>query len=144
MNNTPCKSGSNNVYYDFPPIMNDGRNFSSWLPGEKLNDDIRKQNNIVSNNDYRKYLTNNADSVIKYNQLQACDECCSSINLINTNSNTNSPFLYTSCYQNNNPKQYETSDLKEEYLSRTMLQSRLVTPVFTQEQLLLNGIPNYN
>ena len=36
------------------------------------------------------------------------------------------------------------SDLKEEYLSRTMLQSRLVTPVFTQEQLLLNGIPNYN
>ena len=28
-----CFSGSNNIHFDFPPIMSDGRNFSSWQPG---------------------------------------------------------------------------------------------------------------
>lgn len=144
MNNTGCKSGSNNVYYDFPPLMNDGRNFTEWLPGEKLNDNIRKHNNITSNNDYRKYLTKNADSVIKYNQLQACDECCSNINFIQNKKTSNTPFLYKSCYKKETPTGYETSDLKEEYLTRNMLQSRLVTPVFSQNQLLLNGFQNYH
>ena len=68
--------------------MHDGRNYSSWLPGGQLNEEIKKTYNITSNNDYRKYLTKNADSIIKYNQLLACDECCSNVNNI-TNHDVN-------------------------------------------------------
>ena len=38
---------------------------------------------------------------------------------------------------NNTPYGYETSDLKNIYLSRQSLNSRLNTPIMTQEQLLL-------
>tara|TARA_B110001450_G_scaffold252865_2_gene275333 strand:+ start:255 stop:701 length:447 start_codon:yes stop_codon:yes gene_type:complete len=148
MNWGVCKSGSNNIHFDFPPIMHDGRNYSSWLPGGQLNEEIKKTYNITSNNDYRKYLTKNADSIIKYNQLLACDECCSNVNNINNydanNNNNNTPFLYNSCFDTTKPQGYENSDLKEIYLSKFHLQGRLVTPVLSQEQLLLNGFPNYN
>ena len=71
-----CYSGSNNIHFDYPPIMMDGRNFADWQPGAVINERIRQDAHIKSNADYRKYLTNNADNIIKYNQLQACDQCC--------------------------------------------------------------------
>lgn len=146
MNNcNDCKSGSNNIYADFPPLMSDGRNYSSWLPGDEINKSIRKSANITSNNDYRKYLVNNGETIMKYNSLQCCDECGSNLNLLNNeiNSKTNAPYLFQSCYENVKPKGYETSDLKESYLSMYNLQSRLVTPVIDQNTLLENGYKNY-
>ena len=56
MNWGVCNSGSHNIHYDFPPIMTDGRNYASWLPNGEINENIRKTNNIQTNNDYRKYL----------------------------------------------------------------------------------------
>jgi len=142
-----CKSGSNNIHFDFPPIMSDGRNFANWLPGGAINEKIRKENNIKTNNDYRKYLTNNADNIIKYNQLSACDECCSTLqtyNNDNTNNTNNTPFLYKSCLDESKPFGYETSDLKEMYLSEYQLQNRMITPVISQDKLLLNGYYKHN
>jgi hypothetical protein len=39
---------------------------------------------------------------------------------------------------------YENSDLKNLYLSDVGLQARMVTPVFTQDELLRNGFPRAN
>ena len=64
-----CYSGSNNIHFDYPPIMMDGRNFADWQPGAVINERIRQDAHIKSNADYRKYLTNNADNIIKYNQF---------------------------------------------------------------------------
>ena len=127
--------------------MSDGRNFANWLPGGAINEKIRKENNIKTNNDYRKYLTNNADNIIKYNQLSACDECCSTLqtyNNDNTNNTNNTPFLYKSCLDESKPFGYETSDLKEMYLSEYQLQNRMITPVISQDKLLLNGYYKHN
>ena len=71
-----CYSGSNNIHLDFPPIMSDGRNFASWQPGNIISEKIREEANIKTNWNYRKYLVENADYIIKNNQLSACDECC--------------------------------------------------------------------
>ena len=32
-----CYSGSNNINFNFPPIMTDGRNYSSWQPSALVN-----------------------------------------------------------------------------------------------------------
>ena len=64
-----CNGASNNIHFNFPPIMNDGRNFATWQPGAVINNAIRKEQNIKSNWDYRLYLTNNADSIIKTNKI---------------------------------------------------------------------------
>lgn len=155
-----CASGSNNIHQGFPPIMNDGRNFSSWQPGGALNENIRKNENITSNWQYRRYLMNNADKIIMKNQLEACNQCCScpakfnsapsnspNVAVNNNSSDTTrktTPFLFDSCTDRSQPFGYETSNQKSLYLSQQSLESRMVTPVLTQEQLLQKGYSNHN
>ena len=125
--------------------MSDGRNFSKWQPGSKINEELRKENNITSNWQYRQYLTQNADSIIKSNQLEACDECCyCPANQSNKQVTSNSPFLYKSCMEKSQPYGYENSDLKNLYLSSYELQSRMVAPIITQDQFLQQKYPNPN
>lgn len=139
-----CYAGSNNIHFDFPPIMSDGRNYAKWQPGAAINQQIREENNIKSNWQYRQYLTTHADAIIKSNQLEACDECCYCPALRTGESVPNTPFLYKSCMEKSQPYGYENSDLKNVYLSSYQLQARMVAPAITQEQLLQQQYPNPN
>jgi hypothetical protein len=155
-----CYTGSNNIHFNFPPIMADGRNFASWQPGSVINERIREESGIKSNWQYRKYLMENADQIIKYNQLGACEQSSGGVvNYGGEEKLNGSPFLYNSYLENyqvqagqvqagqvqagqvqaGQPFGYENSDLKNSYLSRQQLQERMVTPVITQDQLLMQG-----
>lgn len=140
-----CYSGSNNIHFDLPPIMTDGRNYASWQPGAVVNKKIREQANIKTNWQYRKYLTDNADAIIKYNQTEACNQTsmCPA-NYVHNGNQPNTPYLYSSCTSTAKPYGYQNSDLKNLYLNEYQLQCRLVTPVLTQEQLLQQRYQNYN
>ena len=149
-----CYTGSNNIHFNFPPIMADGRNFASWQPGAVINEKIRQESGIKSNWQYRNYLMENADQIIKYNQLGACEQSSGGVvNYGGEEKLNGSPFLYiensqtqagqtqawqTQAWQTQagQPFGYENSDLKNSYLTRQQLQERMVTPVITQEQLL--------
>ena len=167
-----CYSGSNNIHFDYPAIMSDGRNYANWLPGAAINEKIRKDEGIKTNWDYRRYLIQNADTIIKNNQIAACDECCavpngtysSNTNEVGTNEVQNganttatnhfqremyvesqTPYLYKSCSDNSRPRYgYQESDLKNMYASSLNLQSRMRTPVLSQSQLLQQGYPHQN
>ena len=141
-----CYSGANNIYSDFPPIMNDGRNYSNWQPGAVINEFIRKEAKIKSNWEYRQYLSKNADAFITYNQMAACDNCSATATQYSANPpiSNNTPYLYKSCLDNTQKFGYENSDLKNLYLSDVSLQSRMVTPVFTQPELIMNNIARAN
>ena len=141
-----CYAGSNNIYPEFPPIMNDGRNFATWQPGAVINDFIRQKANINSNWNYREYLTKNADAIIKYNQLSACGECTANTVQYGTGKpvSNNSPYLYKSTLDETKKFGYEDSDMKNLYLTDVSLQSRMVTPVFSQSELLFNQIARAN
>ena len=120
--------------------MADGRNFASWQPGAIVNEKIRQESGIKTNWMYRKYLIENADQIIKYNQLGACDECNGGLITYGGEEKLNgSPFVYNSYLDNSQPFGYENSDLKNSYLSRQQLQEKMVVPVITQEQLLMEG-----
>ena len=139
-----CYAGSNNIHFNYPPIMSDGRNFASWLPGGAINKEIRIKEGIKTNNDYRKYLQSNADSIIKYNQLKACDQCCGCPAIYGDNQPVpNTPYLYKSTHDTSQPYGYENSELKNIYLSKQQLQSRYnVMPPMNQDQLLSYPNPN--
>ena len=150
-----CYAGSNNIHLDFPPIMHDGRNYANWQPGSVINDRLRNEANIKSNWEYRRYLCNNADTIIKVNQLSACGDCCANTaqytsqttttnGATTTQTSNNSPYLFKSCMDSTKPFGYQNSDLKNMYLSDVNLQSRMVTPVFSQAELLSNGLPRAN
>ena len=127
MNTGTCYSGSNNIFTSAPPLMSDGRNYASWVPGSELNELIKKKAGITNNSDYRLFLTKNADKIIELNQLESCNNCgcCPYLESKLNNNNNNNPYLYnTDCYVKNNncqPIGYENSDLKDLYLSREQL-----------------------
>jgi hypothetical protein len=131
-------SSSHNVYFDFPPLMSDGRNFAGWQPGNAVNESIRKIENIQSNWDYRRYLTHNADKIMEINRIDAVNMSGHGSFDVNPieQEQRNTPFMYASMMDTREPFGYTTSDMKELYLSRSELQSRMVAPEITQEHLL--------
>ena len=140
-----CYSGCNNIHFGFPPLMADGRNYADWLPGDQINAKIRQENNITTNWQYRKYLQNNADEIMKQNNIAACDDCCSCPARYGDNQPvSNTPFLYKSCTESTQPFGYQNSDLKELYLNEYQLQCRLSAPIMTQFDYLQGGYPNFN
>ena len=132
-----CYAGSNNIHFDYPPIMDDGRNYADWQPSATYNNTLRAEAGITTNAQYRKYLTDNADKIIKMNQIDACNQCCYCPARYGDNQPLkNSPFLYTSCVEKSQPYGYEDSDLKNVYLSSYQLQARMIAPILTQNQYL--------
>ena len=123
-----CYSGSNNIHFDFPPMMSDGRTYAGYIPEAVINDKIIQQNNIKTNAQYRQYLTYNADNIIYNNQVEACSQCGNCIKQVERKLNNNPPFLYSSPFDKTQPFGYQESDLKNVYLSRQQLQSRKVAP----------------
>ena len=134
-----CYGASNNIHFDSPPLMSDGRNFATWIPACKINEDIQKNSHIKTNYEYRQYLTKNADQIIKQNQAKACGGCCACWEQYKKIPFTPTiRYLYKSCTDKKQPYGYENSDLKNLYLSRFALQSQMIAPILTQEQYLLS------
>ena len=148
--------GTNNLYSDFPPIMHDGRNYADWQPGSVINDNIRKDAKISNNWDYRQYLTKNADTIIRLNQLNAYgeikqpsigekndDDGSKTVSQTQTQSRPTNWYTFGTSQDGNQPI-FEQSNLKNIYLSNISLQSRMTTPVITQYELMKHGYSRAN
>jgi hypothetical protein len=136
---------TNNKYPEFPPLMSDGRSITaSWQPEASINADLLQSNNIKSNWQYRRYLTEQSKEIIEYNFREASSDVGyykRPIDLPNIQSNIYHKELYTSPYSyetvldKKKPFGYQTSDLKELYLSREQLNARKIAPVITKRDL---------
>ena len=49
------------------PGMSDGRSFTDYSPSCSMNNKLKETFKLNTNNDYRQYLQNNADKIIKNN-----------------------------------------------------------------------------
>ena len=123
-----CYTASNNINFNSPPLMNDGRNYATWIPGAEINKQIQSYYNINSNWKYRTYLQKNANAIMDYNKNLVCNESDCLEHYYNTQPTSNTPFVYQTCSDNTATVGYEGSDLKKLYLSRQQLQSKLVAP----------------
>jgi hypothetical protein len=131
---------TNNQYPFFPPKMSDGRAITaSWQPEAIINHELLKETGIKTNWEYRKYLTKNANEIVKYNFTESCNDVGYYKRLYNQPEDTNNfspPYLYNSLLDNKDVLGIKKTDLKQLYLSREQLSSRKVSPVITQEELL--------
>ena len=122
-----CYSGSNNIHFNSPPLMSDGRNFSSWQPEAVVNQRIQAAENINSNWNYRQYLQQNAQQIMKYNSMESCYELGLDAHATTDKTpSSNVPHLYKSVMDSGKPG--FTSDLKSPYLSREQLNARMISP----------------
>jgi len=125
-----CYSGSNNIHFNFPPIMADGRNYASWQPEAVINNRIQQQENIQSNWQYRQFLQHNGQQIMKYNSMEACyDLGLNPHTTTNTTPSSNVPYAFRSSFDTSKPGfGYCNSDLKNPYLTREQLNARMVAP----------------
>jgi len=143
-----CYSGSNNLHFNFPPIMSDGRNYATWQPGAVINEKIREKNNIESNFQYRMFLQDNAKKIMETNTQMACNNCGACPPLfdgpMNPVTQPNHPYIFNTPLENNQPFGYQGSDLKNLYISRNDLQARMIAPALSQYEYIMRGIPSAN
>jgi hypothetical protein len=122
MNNSWSKqfSGSNNTYYTMPPIMSDGRNYSSWQPESVLNDKIKQDAGINSNWKYRQYLQQNANNIMKFNMMETISNSGNNPYAVdNKTPSSNVPHLFTSTHDTSSPAYgFNNSDLKQDFMTK--------------------------
>lgn len=108
----------NNINVPYPGIIEDGRLFTSYSPSTIVNEQIRKQNNIKTDREYRNYLQKNATTIMNYNFKTMGEDL-----------GRNVPFTF---HDNSIPPGYETSIPKNAYLSREQLNSNQTRPMRSQ------------
>ena len=132
MNNSWSKqfSGSNNTYYTMPPIMSDGRNYSSWQPESVLNDKIKQEAGINSNWKYRQYLQQNANNIMKFNMMETISNSGNNPYAVdNKTPSSNVPHLFTSTHDTSSPTfGFNNSDLKRDFMTKQQMSARMVSP----------------
>ena len=82
---------------------------------------------MKSNGDYRKYLQNNAGSIMKANSITSHSNTGNMI-YFKPNDSHNPPFHYDNSLDTRQPAGYNDSDLKNYYLSREQLNRNMVSP----------------
>jgi hypothetical protein len=133
---------TNNQYKDFPPIMSDSRAvFAAWQPESIVNNDLLKESGIKTNWHYRKYMTDNANQIMRYNMTESCNDIGYYKRLYNPDpesvkTSTGTPYLYTSFLDKTPVLGVQQNDLKQMYLTREQLESRKVSPAVNQEDIL--------
>jgi len=136
---------SNNKYDNFPPLMSDGRSITNtWQPESTINADLLKTTGIKTNWQYRNFLIHHAKDIMEYNFREASNDVGyykRPIDVADIQTNVvsgmnNTPYFYNSVVEQTRPKGFVSSDLKDIYLTREQLESRKISPVITQEQLL--------
>tara|TARA_B100000902_G_scaffold198953_1_gene189742 strand:- start:1009 stop:1539 length:531 start_codon:yes stop_codon:yes gene_type:complete len=135
---------TNNKYPNFPPLMSDGRSITAtWQHDAVANHKLVQENNIKSNWNYRKFLTDNAANVMEQSFRESSNDVgynsryATAPNIqSNFVSNIGSPMLYSSVEHNPTTLGHTTSDLKTSYLTRENLQARKISPVITQDELI--------
>ena len=135
---------TNNKYPEFPPLMSDGRSITaSYQPEAVINNDLIKNNNIQSNWQYRKYLTDNSKKIMEFNFREASNDAGYfkryagvPMNSVDKMFDNATPYTFDSFLDNNKPFGYASSDLKNMYLSREQLNAHKISPVITQDEII--------
>ena len=125
-----CYSGSNNIHFNFPPIMADGRNWAQWQPDAVVNNRIQQKEGITNNWNYRQYLQQNGLQIMNYNTTEACYELGLDPHVqTGKTPSDNVPYTFRSTFDTSRPGfGYCNSDLKSPYLTREQLNARMIAP----------------
>jgi len=118
---------SNNVFEEFPGLMSDGRSITaSYQRNTVENQAIKNKNKIQTNWEYRRYLQNNANEVLKQNFRESSNDCGyfqrhADPTTLENRQGKGYPYLYSQLLDSTRPPKYEDSDLKSVYLSQQQL-----------------------
>lgn len=124
-----CKDATNNIHFNYPPLVSDGRLFTAYDSSEATSQKIKQMEGLQTNWQYRQYLQKNACNIMKYNNFECYYDLGLNPGVSSSQKSLNSPMLYTCIDDNRRPEYgYCNSTLKNYYLSREQLNSKLISP----------------
>ena len=100
-----------------------------------LNNKIQHKNGIKSNYEYRQFMIKNGISIMNKNSKSFCDQNAECLHKCNNNA-SNGKYLFKGLHDKVQPYGYESSDLKNLYISRQELNNSYIAPIITQDELL--------
>ena len=121
----------NNNYYTMEPTQQfQGTDYSLWQPDSSTNRKIQVDTGINSNWKYRQYMQKNANEIMKFNTMQSINTSGNNpYTVLNTKTVGNTPYLYNSIHDISRPEYgFRNSDLKQDYISKQQIKSRMVAP----------------
>jgi hypothetical protein len=115
-----------NNYYTIEPTPESSFGF----PDGETNRKIQQDSGINSNWKYRQYMQKNANEIMKNNTMQTINASGNNpYTLLNTEASKNTPHLYRSIHDTNNPVNgFQQSDLKQDYMTKQQMKSRMIAP----------------
>ena len=105
----------------FKPIMTDYHLAANYSSNGVYERNLKNKIGIKTNEDYRSYLMNNANKIIKKNQLNALSENVE-MTFDVVKDKKQGPYLFYSLQENTIPQGYSTNETKQSYLSRKQLE----------------------
>ena len=120
-----------NNYYTMAPTQNiNGISYNLWQPDALNNNKIVVDTEINSNWNYRQYIQKNANDIMKLNSMQSIKASGNNpYTILNTKPNENTPHLYSSLHDTNNPPNiFRETDLRQEFLNKQQLKARMISP----------------
>ena len=103
----------------------DGVKYSKWRPDYKENRKFLDDNNITSNSRYRKFMIENADSIIRINGNMD-RALCSSVDNYSNIPVSKTPHIYST----SETHAYDDSDLKNDYINKFTEKANIRASVF--------------
>jgi hypothetical protein len=123
------EDATNNIHFKFPALMSDGRS-TNWNPSCERNEVLIAQAGVKTNTDYRRYLQNNATSIMHKNWREVVDRYPYTVERSPLTSSSSQQFVREG---KNVPYGYVSSDLRNEYLSREELNEKTTLPIMSQQ-----------
>ena len=129
-------SSSSKTYYTVTPV---NPQEASWQPDAVINNKIHVESGITSNWKYRQYMQNNAKHIMKYDTMEyvyASGNNPYIIDNTNVSSNQSVPYIFASLHDPNAPTVgFNNSDLKQDFLKKQQMSSRMISPAFPAAKL---------
>jgi hypothetical protein len=129
-------NSSSKTYYTVTPV---NPLEASWQPDAVINNKIHVDSGITSNWKYRQYMQNNAKHIMKYDTMEYVYASGNNPYIIdnkNVSSNQAVPYRFASLYDPNTPMVgFSDSDLKQDFLKKQQMSSRMISPAFPTSKL---------
>ena len=112
---------NNQVDANTPGILSDGRLFTDYTQNSIVNDTIRKEHNLKTNEEYRRFMVYQTDAILQYNYEQMVT---ANQPKMYPSTMHGEPFLYNSIQDNSKPFGYQESNPKNNYLTREQIDDK--------------------
>ncbi len=111
----------NNQNPKLPGVLTDGRLFTDYSPNSMMNDRIKKENHIKTNEDYRRFLVQHTGSIMQYNYDHMIKQNQTGYFPVVMHG---PPKLYDSLQDDSKPFGHEDSVPKQIFLSREQINDK--------------------